>query len=55
MLLLSIAACTDSGEQLADKFTQLEPAWVVTADEGYEWALVIDADLPPAETYTQGL
>ncbi len=46
ILLLSIAACSDSGEQYADKFTQLDPTWVVTADEGYEWALVKDANLP---------
>ena len=29
-----------------DKFTQLDPAWVVTADESYEWATVKDANLP---------
>ena len=46
VLLLSVAACSISGEQFADKFTQLESAWVVTADDGYEWALVKDANLP---------
>lgn len=45
-VLLTIVACTESSNPYADKFTMVDPDWAVTADEGYEWALVKDANLP---------
>lgn len=45
-LLLGVIGCSDSGEQFVDYFTELDTAWVVTADEAYEWMLVKDANLP---------
>ena len=49
-LFLAIAACTEHADDTAvdysDKFTNLDPAWAVTADEAYQWALVKDANLP---------
>lgn len=45
-VLLAVSACSDSTNPYADKFTNVDPAWAVTADEGYEWALVKDANLP---------
>lgn len=41
-----IAACSNTSDPWAEKFTTLDPEWVVTADEAYEWALVKDANLP---------
>jgi hypothetical protein len=43
---LAIAACGEPADPYAGKFTNLDPEWAVTADEGYEWALVKDANLP---------
>lgn len=43
---LAVSACSDSANPYADKFTNVDPAWAVTAEEGYEWALVKDANLP---------
>ena len=40
------AACADSSDNYTDKLTNIDPEWAVTADEGYEWALVKDANLP---------
>ena len=45
-ILLLIAACGDPTETYADRFTEIEPGWAVTADEAYEWTLVKDANLP---------
>jgi len=44
--LLVTSACSDTSNPYAEKFTNIDPAWAVTADEGYEWALVKDANLP---------
>ncbi|MDP6993009.1 MAG: hypothetical protein QGF87_01525, partial [Woeseiaceae bacterium] len=41
-----VAACSNTSDPWAEKFTTLDPEWVVTADEAYEWALVKDANLP---------
>ncbi len=46
VLLLAVSASSGSENPYADKFTTVDPAWAVTADEGYEWALVKDANLP---------
>lgn len=40
------AACASDDRSFASKFTNLEPSWLVTADEGYEWASVRNANLP---------
>jgi hypothetical protein len=45
-LALILAACSEPGVSYDDKFTNLDPAWVVTADEGYEWASVKNDNLP---------
>lgn len=45
-LALILAACSEPGVSYNDKFTNLDPAWVVTADEGYEWASVKNDNLP---------
>lgn len=45
-LALILAACSESGVSYDDKFINLDPAWVVTADEGYEWASVKNDNLP---------
>ncbi len=45
-VLLVLSACAAAGNPYADKFINVDPAWAVTADEGYEWALVKDANLP---------
>jgi len=42
---LTAAACDDRGPAYTEKLTKLEPAWAVTVDEAYEWALVKDANL----------
>ena len=38
--------CSDSDGSYHDKLTSLDPAWVVTADEGYAWASVKNDNLP---------
>jgi hypothetical protein len=43
---LGAAGCSEQGNPYADKFTNIDSAWAVTAEEGYEWALVKDANLP---------
>jgi len=43
---LLAVACTEVSDTNADKFTTIDPAWAVNADEAYEWALVKDANLP---------
>ncbi len=43
---LAVVACNGGANPYADKFTDVDPAWAVTADEGYEWALVKNANLP---------
>ncbi|MDG2376291.1 MAG: hypothetical protein P8M18_08065 [Woeseiaceae bacterium] len=40
------AACDDASDQYTEKFTNIDSEWAVTADEGYEWALLKDANLP---------
>ena len=51
-VLLAAPACVRQGDDVgqgysyADKFTNIDAEWAVTADEAYEWALVKDADLP---------
>ncbi len=45
-LLLTVPACTGAGTSYAGKFTTIDPAWAVTADEGYEWAKVRSDNLP---------
>jgi hypothetical protein len=45
-LALILAACSEPGVSYNDKFTNLDAAWVVTADEGYEWASVKNDNLP---------
>lgn len=44
--LFAVTACGDASNPYADKFETLDPEWAVTADEGYEWAQVKDANLP---------
>jgi hypothetical protein len=44
--MLMASACGDSTNSYADKFKNIDPTWAVTADEGYEWALVKNANLP---------
>ena len=44
--VLLAAGCSNSPDSYDNKFTNIDPAWAVTADEGYEWALVKDANLP---------
>lgn len=45
--LCSIAsACAENSNPYADKFTNVDSEWAVTADEGYAWAMVKDANLP---------
>jgi hypothetical protein len=44
--LLLAVACAESDAPVADKFTNIDPAWAVTEDEAYEWALVKAANLP---------
>jgi hypothetical protein len=44
--ILAASGCGDQGNPYADKFTNVDPDWAVTAEEGYEWALVKDANLP---------
>ena len=51
-VLLAAPACVRQGDDVgqgysyADKFTNIDAEWAVTADEAYEWALVKDANLP---------
>jgi hypothetical protein len=40
------AGCNSASDSYEEKLTNIDPAWAVTADEGYEWALVKDANLP---------
>ena len=41
-----IVGCSQNDDPYADRFTQLNPAWTVTADDAYEWALVKNDNLP---------
>ena len=43
---LVIGACSGPGTSYDEKLTTLDPAWVVTADEGYAWASVKNDNLP---------
>ena len=45
-LLLTVPACTGTSASYVGKFTTIDPAWAVTADEGYEWAKVRSDNLP---------
>jgi len=40
------AACSNSSDPYFDKFTNLDPDWIVTTDEAHEWASVKSANLP---------
>jgi hypothetical protein len=45
--MLTVASgCSQAPDPYAEKFATVDPAWAVTADEAYEWALVKDANLP---------
>ena len=47
ILAAAFAACSGGAEHTyTDKFTRVDASWAVTADEGYEWALVKSANLP---------
>ena len=46
VLLAFFSSCSQSADPYADKFTTLDSAWAVTADEGYQWAAVKNANLP---------
>ena len=46
VFLLAVSASSGSENPHADKLTSVDPAWAVTAEEGYRWALVKDANLP---------
>ncbi len=45
VLLLGTSACSGA-DPYADKFTNVDTAWAVTDDEGYEWAIVKDTTHP---------
>lgn len=45
-LSLMCHGCSDSDRSYHDKLTNLDPAWLVTADEGYAWASVKNDNLP---------
>ena len=46
VVLLSMVGCSQVPRSYDDTFTNLNPEWVVTPDEAYEWAMVKDANLP---------
>ncbi|HJO02414.1 MAG TPA: hypothetical protein QGG47_00415 [Acidobacteriota bacterium] len=43
---LAVGCGSATDNPYVDKFTNIDPEWAVTADEGYEWALVKSANLP---------
>lgn len=45
-LLLILVACGGAGVSYDEKFTTLDPSWLVTADESYDWASVKSDNLP---------
>jgi hypothetical protein len=45
-VLTMMGACSGAKDPYPEKLTNIDSAWAVTADEGYEWALVKDANLP---------
>jgi hypothetical protein len=46
-VVAAAAGCSSlAANPYTDKFTHVDPAWAVTAEEGYEWALVKDANRP---------
>ena len=44
--LLCLMSCAQGPSSYEDKFTNLNPAWTVTAEEAVEWAMVKDSNLP---------
>ena len=50
VMVLVVAACSGGDRQTEDpyagKLTQLDPQWVITASEAYEWAELKSANLP---------
>ena len=46
LTMLVLAACSNTETPFADKFASLDPDWIVTAEESYEWASVKNANLP---------
>ena len=46
LTVLVLAACSNSETPFADKFTSLDPDWIVTTEEAYEWASVKNDNLP---------
>ncbi len=46
LAVLVLAACSNTETPFADKFTNLDPDWIVTAEEAYEWASVKNDNLP---------
>tara|TARA_B100000686_G_scaffold336278_1_gene405978 strand:- start:5666 stop:7213 length:1548 start_codon:yes stop_codon:yes gene_type:complete len=44
--MLLAAGCNSASDSYEEKLTNIDLAWAVTSDEGYEWALVKDANLP---------
>ena len=45
-MILIIYGCSSSTESYTEKFKNIDLDWAVTAEEGYEWASVKDANLP---------
>ena len=45
-LAVVLSGCSEPEISYSDQFTNLNPAWVVTADEAYEWASVKNDNLP---------
>ncbi len=39
-------SCSSNRDIYQEKFTQLEPEWIVTPDEALEWAMVKENNLP---------
>ena len=46
LTVLLLAACSGTETPYTDKFTTLDPDWIVTAEEAYEWASLKNDNLP---------
>ena len=46
LVVLSFAACSDSGTPTTSQFTDLNPAWLLTPEEATAWASVKNDNLP---------
>lgn len=46
LFVLGVGMDVFAEDEYADKFTEVESSWLISADEAHEWAMVKDANLP---------